>query len=76
MFVENFLKEKTGRISKMKCISRLLMTGGRGSSSTPPRGGMVNSVALVWLIKKFGVGFGISSCDKEDIYIYIYYYKR
>jgi hypothetical protein len=40
------------------------MTGGRGSSSTPPRAGIVNSLALVWLIKKFGVGFGISSCDK------------
>lgn len=39
------------------------MAGGLGSSPTPPRAGMVKSLPLFWLIKKFGDGFGISSCN-------------
>lgn len=39
------------------------MAGGLGSSLTPPRAGMVKSLPLFWLIKKFGDGFGISSCN-------------
>jgi hypothetical protein len=39
------------------------MIGGLGSSSATVLGGIENSFgAFVWFIRKFGAGFGISSC--------------
>lgn len=52
--------------SKNKSLghSRLLITGGLGSSSATPRVGKAKSFVLVWFSKKFWDGFEISSWNK------------
>lgn len=47
------------------------MMGGLGSSSATVLAGMEKSfgVILLWFIRKFGAGFGISSCCKRITHI-------
>jgi len=56
------IKKKNRRVD---FISRLFMIGGLGSSSATVLAGIENSfeaLKFVWFIRKFGEGFGISSC--------------
>jgi hypothetical protein len=67
---------KEGKNNKITWFSRLWITGGLGSSwSAIPRTVTLKSFTWVWLIKKFGVGFGIWS-SWQILFTSIYYHER